>query len=365
MRIGIIGLPQSGKTTVFNAIAARNEAVGDFGVREKPNIATSFVPDHRLDELSKIYKPKKTTYASVENLDFPASNTTFGKGHGLEGRFLNELGAMDALLHVVRAFEDGSVPHPNETIDFERDRITMDLELAFADLAMLERRLERIEPEMRSLIQSERGPLQALVSVLEHLKQELEQEIPIRNISLNPDETRLLQGTSFLTSLPLLEIINIGEETLDEQNSIIESLESENTQTGRAITTLCAKFDMELNSLSEEEAKEFQEDIGVLERGYEGVLRLSYELLGLISFLTVGEDECRAWTIKKGLSAPKAAGQIHTDLERGFIRAEVIAWDTLLSIGTETEAKRQGLIRTEGKDYIVQDGDVMHILFNV
>jgi GTP-binding protein YchF len=365
MRIGIIGLPHSGKTTVFNAIAARNEIVGNYGSGTKTNVATSFVPDPRLDALAAIYKPKKTTYASVEYLDFPAGNASFGKGDGLEGRFLNELGAVDALLHVVRAFENESVPHPEETIDFERDRIAMDLELAFADLAMIERRLERIEPELRSLKQSERGPLLALDAVLKRLQQELEQEVPIRAIPLSQDETRLLQGTSFLTSLPLLEIINVDEETIGKEAPLMETLQSSNNQIGRAATTLSAKFDMELNSLSEHEAKEFQEDMGGLERGYEGVLRLSYELLGLISFLTVGEDECRAWTIAEGLSAPKAAGQIHSDLERGFIRAEVIAWDVLLNAKTEVEAKRQGLIKTEGKDYIVKDGDVMNILFNV
>jgi len=365
MQVGIIGLPRSGKTTVFNAVSRGLAPVGGFGGASKPNIRSVAVPDPRVDRLSEIYQPKKSTYATVEYVDFPAAGEHFGGGQGLGGRFLNELAAVDALIHVVRAFEDDAVPHPEGSIDPGRDIGIMDLELAFADLALIERRIERIDPELRTLKAGERGPLQALRDLLERLKGELEGETPIRAVALSDDERRLLAGSQFLTDKPLLDLVNVGEDDLPRRLELEEELRTAHGAPGRDLAVMGGRFEMELNELSEEEAAEFREAAGVEHSGMDEAVRRSYALLGLISFLTVGPDECRAWTVTEGATAPEAAGKIHTDLQRGFIRAEVIRYDDLVECGSEAEAKRRGQQRTEGKEYVVKDGDVLHVLFNV
>ena len=365
MQVGIIGLPRAGKTTVFNAVSRGLAPVGGFGGASKPNIRSVAVPDPRVDRLSEIYNPKKSTYATVEYVDFPAAGEHFGGGQGLGGRFLNELAAVDALIHVVRAFEDDAVPHPEGSIDPGRDIGIMDLELAFADLALIERRIERIDPELRTLKAGERGQLQALRDLLDRLRGELEAETPIRAVALSGDERRLLAGSQFLTDKPLLDLVNVGEDDLPRRVEIEEELRAAHGAPGRDLAVMGGRFEMELNELSEEEAAEFREAAGVEHSGMAEAVRRSYALLGLISFLTVGPDECRAWTVTEGATAPEAAGKIHTDLQRGFIRAEVIRYDDLVECGSEAEAKRRGLQRTEGKEYVVKDGDVLHVLFNV
>ncbi len=365
MQVGIIGLPRAGKTTVFNAVSRGLAQVGGFGGASKPNIRSVAVPDSRVDRLSEIYRPKRTTYATVEYVDFPAAGENFGAGEGLGGRFLNELAAVDALINVVRAFEDESVPHPEGSIDPGRDIGIMDLELAFADLALIERRIERLDPEMRTLKPGERGQLQALRDLLDRMKGELEGETPIRAMTLSADERRLLAGSQFLTDKPLLDLVNVGEGDLPRRLAIEEELRASHGAAGRDLAVMGGRFEMELNELSEEEAAEFREEAGVQQSGMDEAVRRSYALLGLISFLTVGPDECRAWTVEEGAKAPEAAGKIHTDLQRGFIRAEVIRYEDLIECGSEAEAKRRGLQRTEGKEYLVQDGDVVNVLFNV
>ena len=365
MRVGIIGLPRAGKTTVFNAVARGLAPVGGFGGAGKPNIRSVPVPDPRVDRLSEIYRPKRTTYATVEYVDFPAAGEHFGGGEGLGGRFLNELAAVDALIHVVRAFGDDAVPHPEGSVDPARDVGIMDLELAFADLALIERRIERIDPELRTLKAGERGQLQALRDLLERMKGELEAETPIRAMALSDDERRLLGGSQFLTEKPLLDLVNVGEDDLPRRLAIEAELRAARDAPGRDLAVMGGRFEMELNELDEEEADEFREAAGVEQSGMAEAVRRSYALLGLISFLTVGPDECRAWTVAEGATAPEAAGKIHTDLQRGFIRAEVIRYEDLAECGSEAEAKRRGLQRTEGKEYVVKDGDVLHVLFNV
>ncbi|HCU99741.1 MAG TPA: redox-regulated ATPase YchF [Dehalococcoidia bacterium] len=365
MRVGIIGLPRSGKTTIFNAVALGLEPVGGFGGVSKPNIRSVAVPDFRIDRLAEIYKPKRTTYATVEYVDFPTAGESLGTGEGLAGGFLNELAAVDALIHVVRGFQNEAVPHPEGSIDPARDIEILDLELALADLAQIERRIERMDPELRTLKAGERGQLQALRDLLGRMRGELEGETPVRAMSLDPDERRLLAGSQFLTEKPLLDLLNVGEEDLPRRHEIEEGMGRADSPPGRDLAVMGGRFEMELNELSEDEAAEFREAVGVEQSGMaEAVLR-SYGLLGLISFLTVGPDECRAWTVTEGANAPEAAGKIHTDLQRGFIRAEVIRYEDLIECGSEVEAKRRGLQRTEGKDYKVQDGDVVHVLFNV
>jgi hypothetical protein len=365
MQLGIIGLARSGKTTVFNAVTRGSAQVGAYSSNTQPNIGVVHVPDDRVDRLAAIYHPKKTTYATIQYVDFPAAGESFGKGEGPAGKFINDLARMDALIHVVRAFRDDTVPHPDTTIDPHRDIEAMDLELAFADLGVIEKRLQRIETELRSMKAGERDVPQRLKDLLLRLKAGLEREEPVRAQSISDDEQRLLEGSQFLTALPLLLVINIDESDLPNRASLEAAFRDRHAGPFRDVSVFCGKFEMELNELGEEEAAEFRESAGVTESGMAGAIRLSYALLGLISFLTAGPDECRAWTVTAGSTAPEAAGKIHSDLRRGFIRAEVIRFEDLVAAGSEAEAKKKGLLRTEGKQYVVHDGDILNILFNV
>ena len=323
------------------------------------------VPDERVDRLAVMYKPKKVTYATIQYVDFPAAGESFGKGEGPAGKFINELARMDALIHVVRAFKDETVPHPDVNIDAARDIATMDLELAFADLTIIEKRLTRLESEIRSMKPGEREVPQRTRDLLARIKAGLENEKPIREQGVTEDEWKLLEGSQFLTSLPLLLIVNIGDDDLPRRAEIEADYRARYRSPARDVSVFSGKFEMDLNELSEEEAEEFRQSAGVTESGMAGAIRVSYGLLGLISFLTAGPDECRAWTVTAGSSAPVAAGKIHSDLQRGFIRAEVIKFEDLIATGSEVEARKKGLLRTEGKQYIVQDGDIVNILFNV
>lgn len=358
-------MARSGKTSVFNAVTRGTAQVGAYSSSTQPNVGVVNVPDERVDRLAGMYHPKKTTYATIQYVDFPAAGESFGKGEGPAGKFINELARMDALIHVVRAFEDESVPHPEVTIDPARDVATMDLELAFADLSIIEKRLQRLDTEMRSIKAGERDALQRTRDVLTRLKAGLEAETPIREQAMTDEDWKALEGSQFLTSLPLLVIVNIGEADLERRSELEAEYRGSQARPQREAAVFCGKFEMELNDLSDEEAAEFRASAGVTESGMAGAIRLSYELLGLISFLTAGPDECRAWTVTRGSTAPEAAGKIHSDLRRGFIRAEVIRFDDLMACGSEAEARKRGLLRTEGKQYVVQDGDILNILFNV
>ena len=366
MRAGIIGLPRAGKTTVFNAVSRGDAPVGGFGGGEaKPAIRSVPVPDERVDRLAELYRPKRTVHAAVEYVDFPVAGERFGSGEGIGGRFLNDLAAVDALIHIVRAFEDGAVPHPDGAVDPGRDIATMDLELAFADLALIERRLERLDVELRSLKAGERAPLQAVRELLERMKGGIEAETPIRAQGLSAEDRRLLGGARFLTEKPLLDLVNVGEDDLPRREAIEDGLRAAYGGPARDLAVMGGRFEMELNELDADEAEEFRREAGGGRSGMAEAVRRSYALLGLISFLTVGPDECRAWTVAGGATAPDAAGRIHSDLQRGFIRAEVIRYEDLIACGSEAEARKRGLLRTEGKEYVVRDGDVLNILFNV
>ena len=365
MQLGIIGLARSGKTTVFNAVTRGSAQVGAYSASTQPNMGVVNVPDVRVDRLAELYKPKKVAYATIQYVDFPAAGESFGKGQGPAGKFINDLGRMDALIHVVRLFDDETVPHPDIAIDAARDIEAMDLELAFADLAVIERRLQRMENELRSMKPADREGLQRLKDLLLRLKDGLENDMPIRAIAISDDEWKLLEGTQFLTARPLLVIVNVDENQIGERGSLEAKFAEKFRGEGRDVAVFAGKFEMDLNELSDEEAAEFRESAGVTESGMAEAIRRSYALLGLISFLTAGPDECRAWTVTSGSTAPVAAGKIHSDLQRGFIRAEVVKFDDLIVCGSEVEAKKRGLLRTEGKQYIVQDGDIVNILFNV
>ncbi len=363
MDIGIIGLARSGKTSLFNAMTRGTAEVGAYSSRNEPNVGVVRVPDARVDALAGVFKPKKTTYAEIRFVDYPVS------GFGAEGpgaRYVAELANMDALVHVVRAFDDPSVPHPQETVDPHRDIEALDLELAFADLALIERRLTRLEAEMRSVKASERAALERDRDLLQRLQRELEGGTAIRALDFNEDERRLLATYQFVTRRPVLLVINVGEDQVGDIAAVEGEFAGRYGAPAVSVVALCAKIEAELATLEPDEAAEFRSDLGLPDDSpLDRAIRTAYELLGLQSFLTAGEDECRAWTVRRGATAPEAAGKIHSDLERGFIRAEVARWDEMVAAGTIAELKKQGKLRTEGKSYVVQDGDVLNILFNV
>ncbi|MGD9934157.1 MAG: redox-regulated ATPase YchF [Dehalococcoidia bacterium] len=365
MKLGIIGLARAGKTTVFNAVTRGTAQVGTYSSGTQPNMGVVMVPDERVDRLAEIYHPKKVTYATIQYVDFPAAGESFGKGEGPGGKFLNELARLDGLIHVVRAFEDEAVPHPEVKVDAERDIATMDLELTFADAAQIEKRVARLDSEIRSMKAGEREGPQRLRELLGRIKTGLEADTPVRAQTISEDEWRLLEGTQFLTALPMLVLVNIGEEDLGRREDLEKTYRERFAGPNREVAVFAGKFEMDLNELDAEEAAEFREAAGVTESGMANAIRLSYALLGQMSFLTAGPDECRAWTVRMGATAPEAAGKIHSDLQRGFIRAEVVRFEDMVAAGSEAEAKKRGALRTEGKQYVVQDGDILNILFNV
>jgi len=366
VEIGIIGLPKSGKTTVFNALTRGHAEAARFGGQNmKPNLGVAKVPDPRLDILTTMFKPKRTVQAEVSYIDIPGAPEGVGKTQGISGEYLNLLQRCDALLHVVRAFQDPSLPHVEGSVAPYRDVATMNLELAFSDLGILERRTRSLETSLKSAKAQERDRFRQEEELLTRLKQGLEKDVPIREQDLNADERRLLSGYQFLTGKPLLVLFNLGEEQLPQTQTMEEEMCKRLNRPGVQCTTMCAKLEAELSQMDKEEEEEFRRSLSAGESGAARMIRISYHLLGLISFLTAGEDEVRAWTIRKDTPAVKAAGQIHTDIERGFIRAEIIAYADLVRCGGLVEGRRQGVLRAEGRNYVVQDGDVINFLFNV
>lgn len=362
MEIGLIGLPQCGKTTIFNALTRGHASIQASG---QSNVGVAKVPDPRLNTLSAMFNPKKTTPAEVKYTEVPAAPQGLGKSEGITGAFYRNLANVDAIMHVVRAFGDPTVPHVEGSVDMHRDISTMDMELTFADMALLEKRLERLKASLKPAKPGERDAMLRELALLNRIKDALGKDVPVREQSFTDDEARALTAYQFLTSKPLLLVVNIGEEDVSRAEALEKELGARYNRPGRACVVMCGKLEMELAQMSDADAAEFRQSMQLQAPGMERAIRQSYELLGYISFFTVGPDEVRAWTVRRGSTAPKAAGKIHSDLERGFIRAEVISADTLLKCGGLTEAKRQGLLRLEGKTYIPQDGDVMNILFSV
>ncbi len=364
MDLGIIGLAQSGKTTVFNAVTRGHAQTGAFGAGVEPNIGVVKVPDERLDRLCAVLKPKKVTHADVRYLDFPGA-AAFGRGAGPAAQFLASLAQCDALIHVVRAFTSESVPHPEGSIDPHRDIAGMDMELSFADQAFIERRLERLDTEVRSMRPGEREAGEKEIALLQRLKQGLDAETPLRAQTISDDEAKTLANYQFLTDKPLLLVLNIDESAVAEAAKTEDEFRARWGGPHVELAALCGKLEMELSELSDEDAAVFRADMGLTESGLDRMIRLSYDLLGLISFFTVNPEEGRAWTIRRAIPAVAAAGKVHSDMERGFIRAEVTGWEELMESGSLAEARKRGIVRTEGKTYPVQDGEVLHILFNV
>ncbi len=371
----ITGLPYVGKTTLFNLLTGGHAATGAFaGAEGETNVGVAKVPDHRVDNLAAMYKPKKTTYAEVTYRDLGlaprvatgAAGHATQAGQGISAQKLGDLRTSDALVHVVRSFRDASVPHVNSSVDPKRDLATLELELLFADHVVVERRLERIEPELRSAKGPEREQKERERAVLQRAMAALDSEVPLRDVGLDEEEKKEVRGYRFLTLLPQLVVANLDDADVASPEAVLGPLrEAAAKHRAMSVVGVCAKLEAEIAQLEPAEAAAFRADLGLHEPALDRVIHATYELLGLISFFTVGEDEVRAWTIPAGLSAQQAAGAIHSDLERGFIRAEVIGWEDLLRAGSEANAKKQGIMRTEGKTYTVKDGDVIHVLFNV
>jgi GTP-binding protein YchF len=366
MQIAIVGLAGSGKTTVFNTLTGGHAETGGYG-GVTLNVGVVKVPDPRLDALAVIFKPKKIIQADVTYADLPAPPPST-EGHvgteELPADHLARLRDSDALLHVVRAFEDPANPHPAGSVDPARDLEQLDLEFLLADLSMAERRIERLKTSARHGNPAEREAAEREDAVLRRIHAGLETGAPIRDLDLDLDDEKAIRGFRFLTQKPVLVLLNVGEGDLAAAPDLVAKVAAGYAHQHALVEALSAKIEMELGELEPDEAAVFMEELGIAESGLGRVIDLSYRLLGLISFLTAGPDEVRAWPIPDGSTAVDAAGAIHTDLAKGFIRAETVAYDDLLTLGSMAEARKAGRLRSEGKTYRVRDGDVVEILFS-
>ncbi|HHW06437.1 MAG TPA: redox-regulated ATPase YchF [Clostridia bacterium] len=359
---GIVGLPMVGKTTLFNLLTKAGLATSEY-MTGKTNTHTQLaqIPDERVDFLAQLYKPKKVTYATLEVTDVPGLVRGASQGMGSGNEFLSAVQEADALIHVVRAFNNGQVMHVEGSIDIIRDLETINLELLFADLQLIEKRISRINQGKK------KGKENAMeLSALEKLQQAFENEIPLSQIQLTEEERESLRHMRFLTAKPMIIVVNVDEEQLTNQDyPQREAVRAYAREKGLPLLEVCLKAEVEIDELDPEDRAEFMGELGIAEPGVKRIAKTVYEHLGLISFLTVGEDEVKAWTITKGLNAKQAAGKIHSDIERGFIRAETVSFTDLFELGSMAKVKEKGLARLEGKDYIVQDGDIINFRFNV
>ncbi|HYH92375.1 MAG TPA: redox-regulated ATPase YchF [Candidatus Saccharimonadales bacterium] len=366
MQIAIVGLAGSGKTTVFNTLTRGHAETGGYG-GVTLNVGVVKVPDERLDRLAAIFKPKKIVQADVTYVDLPAPPASTEGRIGTEelpADHLARLRDSDALLHVVRAFEDPNHPHPAGSVDPGRDLEQLDLEFLLADLAMTERRLERLKGSGKHGTPAEREAAEREEVVLRRIHTGLEAGTPIRDLGLDLDEAKAIRGFRFLSEKPVLVLLNVGEGELAASPALVDAITAAYPHQHAMVEALSARIEMELGELEPDEATVFMDELGITESGLDRVIALSYRLLGLVSFLTAGPDEVRAWPIVDGSTAVDAAGAIHTDLAKGFIRAETVAYEDLLTLGSMAEARKAGRLRSEGKTYRVKDGDVLEILFS-
>jgi len=364
VKLGIVGLPNIGKTTLFNAITSAGADIVNYPFSTKDsNVGVVNVPDKRLDELEKMYKPKKKTYANIEFYDIAGLVKGASKGEGLGNKFLSHIREASAIIHVVRCFDDDNVIHIEGSVNPIRDVETINLELIFSDLEILERRMEKTLKLARSGDKNAKAENDLQIRMKSHL----EDGKPIKTLEVTDEESEIVNSYFLITSKPIIYVANISEEALmdDEDDDYVKELKKYAEDELSQVVLISCKIEEELSQLSEEEKLEMLSEYGLHEPGINKLITASYDLLGLMSFLTAGKDEVRAWTINKGTKAQKAAGKIHSDIERGFIRAEVIPYDKLMEVKSESLAKEKGYYRLEGKEYIVQDGDIIHFRFNV
>jgi GTP-binding protein YchF len=363
--IGIVGLPQSGRTTLFNALTKGQVEGGGVSAKgkEEIHIGIARVPEPRLQQLAEILQPRKIVPASIRYIEVVSSVKDLASGTG--GRLINQLAAVDALINIVRSFRDDTIPHVSGSLDIDRDIASMNLELIFSDLVVLEKRIRRIEESMKGAKAAERTILNHEMDVVTRIKASLEKEIPVREMQLLPEESKIISGFQLLTAKPMLVVINIGEDQIAGSQLIEGTMSSRYGREKCRIISLCVKLEAELEQLNEEEARELRSEYGMKESGIYRIIRESYELMGLVTFFTIASGEIKAWPVTAGTEASRAAGKIHSDMERGFIRAEVISHSELLRYKNIAEAKKHGVLRLEGHRYIIQDGDVVTFLFNV
>ena len=364
MKLGIIGLPNVGKSTLFNALTGAGAQSANYPFCTiDPNIGMVQVPDKRLDALAKMYNPQLYTPAVIEFVDIAGLVRGASKGEGLGNKFLSHIRDVDAIVHVLRCFDDTDIVHVDGNVDPERDLETINLELILSDIETIERRIAKAE----KLAKGDKSYLAAL-DVYKKVKEELENGKTARSIGLDEEEKNILSDADLLTMKPVIYAANVSEDEaagVSGNNVYYQKLKAAADKEGAEIVPICASIEAEIAELDDDEKSMFLEELGIKQSGLERLITASYSLLGYISYLTAGPKEVRAWTITKGTKAPGAAGKIHSDFERGFIRAEVVAFDDLISCGSMNAAKEKGLVRSEGKDYVVKDGDVILFRFNV
>ena len=363
MKLGIVGLPNVGKSTMFNSITKAGAECANYPFCTiEPNVGVVPVPDERLDELTKMYNPEKTTHAVIEFVDIAGLVKGASKGEGLGNKFLSHIRETDAIVEVVRCFEDSNVVHVDGSVDPIRDIETINLELIFADIETVNKRLDKARKNLKA-----DKKYQEEIDLLEKILKNLEEGKSARALEFTEEEQVLVKDMFLLTTKPILYIANVSESQLDnrENDELVMKVKEYAKKENAEVIPLCVKIEEELSGLDDDDKKEMLEALGLDESGLDKVIKRSYDLLGLMSFLTAGEPEVRAWTIKKGTKAPQAAGKIHSDIERGFIKAEVVSYDDLMKEGSMVAAREKGLVRSEGKEYIMQDGDIVLFKFNV
>ncbi len=360
---GIVGLPNVGKSTLFNAITKQNILAANYPFATiEPNVGIVTVPDERVDFLEEMYKPRKTIPATFEFTDIAGLVEGASKGEGLGNKFLSHIREVDAICEVVRCFEDGNITHVSGNIDPIRDAEIINVELALADLEIIENRLARMGKKAR--LANDKEATKEL-NLLERVKENLEKNIVPRNLNLTEEEIKILKPFNLLTIKPIIYVANVNENDINEDNEYVKQLKGYAAKENAEVVKISAKIEEELAELSDEDKKEFLNDLGITESGLDKLIKSSYKLLGLSTFLTAGSDEVRAWTFKTGMKAPECAGLIHTDFQKGFIKAEVMSFNDLKTFGSELKVKEAGKLRLEGKEYIMQDGDICLFRFNV